>query len=111
MPKNIFYESSPPATGERFEPLHTQPGLLIERIISSPRIAHTEYIQPQDEWVLLLQGEARLDVAGKTVALHSGDYLFIPAQTPHTVLEVSDGAIWLAVHIGEGVGIQPADQA
>ncbi|MEN9657298.1 MAG: hypothetical protein RL571_763 [Pseudomonadota bacterium] len=103
MPQNIFHESIPPATGERFEPLHSQPGLLIERIISSPRIAHTEYIQPQDEWVLLLQGQAALDVAGKTVALQSGDYLFIPAHTPHTVLEVSDGAVWLAVHIGGGV--------
>ncbi|MDW5417181.1 isocitrate lyase/phosphoenolpyruvate mutase family protein [Iodobacter sp. CM08] len=103
--KNIFDHSSPPPTGERFEPLHSQPGLTIERIISSPRIAHTEYSQPQDEWVLLLQGEAKLDVAGETIALQSGDYLFIPALTPHTVLEVSDGAIWLAVHIGGGYSV------
>ena len=26
-------------------------------------------------------------------------HLFLPAQTPHTVLQVSDGALWLAIHL------------
>ena len=46
-----------------------------------------------------LEGE-RFDVLLRhNVALTSGDHLFLPAQTPHTVLQVSDGALWLAVHL------------
>jgi cupin 2 domain-containing protein len=33
------------------------------------------------------------------VQLKSGDHLFLPARTPHTVQCVSDGALWLAVHL------------
>lgn len=36
---------------------------------------------------------------GASVSLKSGDHLFLPAGTPHTVTQVSDGAIWLAVHL------------
>ncbi|WP_028456218.1 cupin domain-containing protein [Chitinilyticum litopenaei] len=96
---NLFHHAGTPAEGERFDVLLAQRNLLIERIVSSPRIAATSYVQAQDEWVLLLQGEAVLDVAGATVALAAGDYLFLPAGTPHTVCRVSDGALWLAVHL------------
>ncbi|MBM5574346.1 cupin domain-containing protein [Deefgea sp. CFH1-16] len=96
--QNIYTDAVVPASGETFSALLSQQGLLIERIVSSPKIASTQYVQTQDEWVLLLQGEAEMDVAGERVLLAVGDYLFLPAQTPHTVLRVSDGAIWLAVH-------------
>ena len=96
---NLFEQCQAPAEGERFETLLAHQGLLIERIISSPKIASTEYIQPQDEWVLLVQGEATMDVAGVEVTLSSGDYLFLPSKTPHTVRSVSDGALWLAIHL------------
>lgn len=97
---NLYANSAAPAEGERFEPLLLQDGLLIERIVSSPRIAHEEYCQPHAEWVLLAQGSATLDVAGESIHLRQGDYLYIPAQMRHTVLSVSDGAIWLAIHLG-----------
>jgi cupin 2 domain-containing protein len=84
--------------GERFETLLSHKNLVIERIVSSSDISPQEYVQPQDEWVLLLQGEATLRVAGESVELKSGDYLFLPAGTPHIVEHVSQGAIWLAVH-------------
>lgn len=96
---NIFADARPPATGERFEPLLSHRNLLIERIISSSAITPTEYVQTQDEWVVLVQGEAVLEVAGAPVTLKSGDHLFLPAGTPHTVARVSDGALWLAVHL------------
>lgn len=96
---NLFADVSPPLEGERFDVLLRHKGLTIERIVSSSRIAYERYVQTQDEWVLLLQGDATLDVNGRKVALTSGDHLFLPAQTPHTVLQVSDGALWLAVHL------------
>lgn len=38
-----------------------------------------------------------------------GDCLFLPAGTPHTVTQVSEGALWLAVHLGpDGSGEQSA---
>lgn len=96
---NLYEDALPPATGERFDTLLSHQGLVIERIVSTSRIESQEYLQEQDEWVLLLTGEATLEVAGRKVPLKAGDYLFLPARTPHTVQRVSDGALWLAVHL------------
>ena len=96
---NLFVETSPPLEGERFETLLRHRNLVVERIISSAAISPSEYVQTQDEWVVLLRGEAELLVAGKSITLGSGDYLFLPAGTPHTVERVSAGALWLAVHL------------
>jgi cupin 2 domain-containing protein len=85
--------------GERFDTLLAHKNLVIERIHGSAKITPGEYVQSQDEWVILLQGEALLDVAGQRVELKSGDYLFLPSGTPHTVQQVSEGALWLAVHL------------
>ncbi|BAV99258.1 cupin domain-containing protein [Lysobacter enzymogenes] len=96
---NLFADAQAPGEGERFEALLTHRNLVVERIVSSARIQPTLYTQPQDEWVALLQGETELDVAGATVVLRAGDYLFLPAGTPHTVRRVAEGSLWLAVHL------------
>ena len=96
---NLFAGAQAPEQGERFEPLLSHRNLVVERILSSAAIEATEYVQPQDEWVALLQGEATLVVAGEPVELRAGDHLFLPAGTPHSVCRVSQGALWLAVHL------------
>jgi cupin 2 domain-containing protein len=96
---NLYSNSTAPATGERFDTLLTHRGLVIERIVSSSKIELQTCVQPQDEWVVLVEGEALLNVNGQAVPLRSGDHVFLPAQTPHTVLSVSQGAMWLAVHL------------
>ena len=96
---NLYAEAAPPIKGERFETLMTHKNLVVERIVSSAAITPKEYVQPQDEWVVLLQGDAVLKVADETLELKSGDYLFLPAGVPHTVQRVSEGALWLAVHL------------
>jgi len=96
---NLYEDALPPATGERFDTLLSHQGLVIERIVSTSKIEAREYVQEQDEWVVLLTGEAMLEVAGREVPLKAGDYLFLPARTPHSVQRVSDGALWLAVHL------------
>lgn len=95
---NLFLKADPPQQGEYFKTLLQQQGILIELILSSSQIEPQEYIQEQDEWVVLLQGEAVLDIAGETIRLRAGNYIFLAAQTPHTVLAVSQGALWLAIH-------------
>jgi cupin 2 domain-containing protein len=96
---NLFSDTSPPCEGERFQTLLAREGLVIERIVSSSRIASTMCMQEQDEWVVLLRGQAVLDVDGQRVPMDSADYVFLPSKTPHTVQSVSDGALWLAVHL------------
>jgi cupin 2 domain-containing protein len=96
---NLFTDAAPPQKGERFDTILSHKNLVVERIVSSPTITPQEYVQLQDEWVLLVQGEAVLQVAEKSVSLKSGDYLFLPAGVPHKVERTSDGAMWLAVHL------------
>ena len=73
--------------------------LLVERIVSSSDITPTNYVQPQDEWLVLLQGEATLVVSGSTLQFEAGDHVFLPAGIPHRVEKTSQGAMWLAVHL------------
>lgn len=96
---NLFTDAAPPQKGERFDEILRHRNMVVERIVSSSSIIPQEYVQRQDEWVLLVQGEATLCVAGETVTLKSGDYLFLPAGVPHTVERASEGAMWLAVHL------------
>jgi cupin 2 domain-containing protein len=96
---NLFADVDAPREGERFEALLTHRNLMVERIVSSATAVPTAYVQAQDEWVALLAGEATLEVAGGSVELRSGDYLFLPAGTHHVVRRVTQGAVWLAVHL------------
>lgn len=96
---NLFTNAVPPRAGERFETLLRHRNLVIERIVSSSSITPQAYVQTQDEWVLLMQGEASLNIAGKPVTLAAGDHLFLPAGLPHRVERASEGALWLAVHL------------
>jgi cupin 2 domain-containing protein len=99
---NLFADLPSPVTGEVFDTLLQGRNLRIERIISSAEPEFVLYDQPQDEWVLLLSGQATLMVAEERVDLVAGDHLFIPAHTRHRVLATSaePRCIWLAVHLG-----------
>lgn len=96
---NLNDNAAAPASGERFETLLQHRNLVIERIISSATAVPTTFVQEQDEWVLLVQGSAVLEIDGVAKSLKAGDYVFLPAKTPHQVTQVSDGALWLAVHL------------
>jgi cupin 2 domain-containing protein len=99
---NLFRDSEPPLTGERFEALLERGPVTVERILSSANTGPTDYCQPYNEWVVLLEGTAELEVDGDPLSLERGDYLFIPAETPHTVVSTSGGALWLAIKIAPG---------
>jgi cupin 2 domain-containing protein len=96
---NIFDDATPPSVGERFEPLLERRDLRIERIVSSAQPDTRVYDQAQDEWVVLLRGEAELEVEGVKRQLREGDHLFLAAHTVHRVLRCSEGAVWLALHM------------
>ena len=97
--RNVFEDALPPDAGERFDVLLTHKNLVVERIVSSANITPKRYVQSQDEWVVLVRGEAELEVAGAIVVLKCGDHLFLPSGTVHIVKAASEGAMWLAVHL------------
>lgn len=102
MPLSNLYAAVPGLTeGEHIDTLQHCGNVTVERIVSSDQLEPKLYRQEQDEWVVLLQGEARLEVNGMEHPLSQGDFLFIPAGTPHRVLNTSHEpqCIWLAVHI------------
>jgi cupin 2 domain-containing protein len=102
MMPNFFELPENLPSQELFQPI-VDGGVLIERIISTGQTTPVGewYDQPRDEWVMLLQGEARLGYEdGSTIALHPGDYVLIPAHQKHRVefTSTEPPCIWLAVH-------------
>lgn len=102
---NIFQLPSLVGEAEFFEPLFSNPHVLIERIISTGQTTSPDrwYDQDRDEWVVLLQGEARLGYEdGSTKTLQAGDWVLIPSGQKHRVeyTSVNPPCIWLAVHVG-----------
>jgi cupin 2 domain-containing protein len=99
---------------ERFEILLETPSFRLERILSK---GHTTpegqwYDQDWNEWVLLLQGQAKLSIEGLAgeAILHPGDALLLPAHCRHRVNWTPPGTVtvWLAVHYGESNSFEPA---
>ena len=100
---NIFNLSFPLPNEEYFETLLQQNNLRIERIISTGQVTPLEqwYDQPQDEWVILLQGKAILRYEqGEEFTLQTGDYLLLKAHQKHRVefTSVNPPCVWLAIH-------------
>lgn len=83
-------------------------GLRLERIVSH---GHTTpegdwYDQEDDEWVLVLEGSARLLFAdGRELRLERGDHALLPAHQKHRVIYTSSPCIWLALF---GASLSPA---
>ena len=101
MKNNIFSLIPENIEGETFQELVKSPDCRIERIISSKenQFDRSWYDQDEDEFVILLQGSAKLEfVSQKYVELCSGDFLHIKAHERHRLLEVSKevDSVWLA---------------
>ena len=94
-----IYDTITPNSGETFTSLLEHKNIKINRIVSSSDVKPVEYIQEEDEWLVLLQGEATLLVNNEEKTVTKGETLFIPAKVPHKVLKTNDGTVWLTVHI------------
>lgn len=105
--KNIFTELPPQLPDELFQTLAENRHVKIERILSQGQSSPSDfwYDQPHAEWVVLLQGQARLQFAQDRtiITLTAGDYLFIPAHQKHRVdwTDPATTSIWLAIHLYE----------
>lgn len=105
MVNNILNNLPKIVPDEIFETLFSKGQVKIERIISQGQksLENKWYDQEHDEWVIVLEGHAKLQIEGETALteLKSGDYLLIPAHVKHRVhwTDPSIKTIWLAVHI------------
>jgi cupin 2 domain-containing protein len=84
------------------ETLTRNEGIRIERIVSFGQVSPLGfwYDQEDDEWVALIQGEAKIEWEGGSVMkLRAGDALVIPAHEKHRVAFTSSDppCIWIAV--------------
>lgn len=106
MTANLFSDLSFPLDDEQVDTLLARPGLKIERIVSTGQASPPGfwYDQPEDEWVVVLAGSARLRLEGEAEALtmRAGDHAFLPARLRHRVdwTDPDQPTIWLAVHFG-----------
>ncbi len=98
--------SSAPVVGERTDELLGLHGVTIEQIFSGILATPVDYDQDHDEWVVLLDGGAELEVDGEHLTLVPGDWLFLPWHTPHRLVRTDPGTRWLAVRLP---GEEPSD--
>jgi cupin 2 domain-containing protein len=96
-----LYEYTLPGRGEEtMDTLLRQKGVRIERIVSNE--ARTGwYDQTEDEWVVLLEGTAELQIGDERVPLRRGDTVLLKAHQRHRVLRSSEDALWLTVFMKE----------
>ncbi len=101
---NIFADIPTKLPEELVEVLAAAGTVRIERIVS---LGHSSpegfwFDQETDEWVVVLQGAARLRFEGgdHAVTMKPGDYVQIPAHRRHRVewTDPAEPTIWLAVH-------------
>lgn len=90
------------AQRETFESLVSREGVRLERIVSTGQSTPPGvwYEQDEHEWVLVMEGAARLEFGdGTTRELSAGDALLLPARCKHRVDWTDPGAstVWLAV--------------
>ncbi len=100
---NIFKNIPDKLPQELFEDIILKEGLKVQRIISKGHNTPQNkwYNQENDEWVLVLQGEAILSFKDSDdIKLKVGDYLNILAHTQHRVswTTPNEETIWLAIH-------------
>lgn len=101
MFKNIYDIPEIGHTGEILEDILKYKNVAIKRIVSSAKLEKSTFYQEEAEWVLLLEGSAKIMMGEKDYTLAKGDFLFIPPKLEHTIVTVEAGTIWLAIHIYE----------
>ena len=80
-------------------------GVRIERIVSTGQVTPDGqwYDQETDEWVLVVEGAARLRIEGEETdrELNEGDWILLPARCHHRVTwtRAAPPTVWLAIHV------------
>jgi mannose-6-phosphate isomerase-like protein (cupin superfamily) len=87
-----------PADGERHDVVATPGGARVELILTGRLAGPQRFTGDGDEWVVVLDGSARIEAGGDVHDLVAGDWVLIPAGEPHVLHDAAPGTRWLAVH-------------
>ena len=96
---NLFDYEVPALNSENFTTLLTHKNVEIKTIISNTLSTPQTFTQECDEWVVVLQGCAKIEMDGIIHKLKKGDSLFIEANKEHTLLKTKKVVVWLAIYI------------
>lgn len=91
-----------PAHGERSHEIARIRNVVVEEILSGRLDGPVDYVQDQDEWVVVMEGGASLDVGDEHLELGPGDWVLLPAAVSHRLVGTTPGTRWLAVHVHPG---------
>lgn len=101
MKKNVFENIIIDKEQEQFFELIKNDNIRIEKIVSNGQSSPINfwYEQKENEFVLILKGNAILEYEDKDVILKEGDFVNIKAFTKHRVKYTNkdEPTIWLAV--------------
>jgi len=102
--KSLFSIPAELPRPEEFSEILARSGdCAVERIVSHGHATPPGdwFDQETDEWVAVLQGDARLKFHdGSELEMHPGDWIIIPAHRRHRVEQTSDNppCVWIAFH-------------
>jgi len=98
---NIFENITVDKNKEQFFELLKHDNVRVEKIVSNGQStpSHDWYEQDENEFVLLLEGDAIIEFEDKEVTLLRGDYLIIEKHIRHRVkyTNTSKPTVWLAL--------------
>lgn len=98
---NIFAHLPDARSAEIVETITSSDSVRIERIVSHGQASPDDfwYDQQENEWVIVLQGAARLQFESESLELSAGDFVNIPAHCKHRVAWTTpdEPTVWLAV--------------
>lgn len=101
--KNIFENIGQAGEEELFDVIQKGTNYRIERIVSAGHSSPEGffYDQENDEWIMLVQGEATLEMEGKYVEMKAGDYMFVPKNCKHRIekTSIAPTCIWLCIFV------------
>ena len=101
MTTNLFTDFPANLPDELLTTLLEATNIRIERIVSHGHASPEGFWYDQDEheWVIVLQGAARLQFEDSIVEMKTGDFVNIPAHKRHRVEWTTpyEPSIWLAV--------------
>ena len=99
---NLFANLPELSGSEQSLTLFEDSGITIQRIVSQSYSSPVDfwYDQDEDEWVMVVRGEATLEFeGGRVVRMQGGDYMTIPRHLKHRVQQTSPETVWLSVHV------------
>ena len=99
---NIFAEIPDELDNELMQVLQQSDNIKIQRIVSKGQVSPETgwYDQQQNEWVIVIKGEAVITFEQTEVAMQAGSYINIPAHTRHKVSWTHPDleTVWLVVY-------------